>query len=147
MIAHTQTMFGSIAWVVIIMGACLLMAGAVSWRNGMLTTGLGMFFHALAYIGFTLFGHASLWLTYIVPNVLLSLALACYSVSMPLIHRQRPPWRLIFSFPLLLAVLLVLFSDTQAPRQLSSSLVMMGQCLLVIVLSHRHALPGGRTVS
>lgn len=144
MFAHTPTLFGSVALVAVIMGTCLILVGQLQQRDGMLTTGLGMLSHSLAYIGFTLFGHAPLWITYVLANTLLSVALAFYTVSLPLIHGRRPPWRLAFAFPLLLAVLLSLLIDTQAPRQLTACLVLFSQCLLIMHGSQRHAVSGGR---
>lgn len=49
MIAHTQTLFGAVALVAVIMGSCLILVGQLRHRDGMLTTGLGMLSHALAY--------------------------------------------------------------------------------------------------
>ncbi|VEE13473.1 GGDEF domain-containing protein [Ectopseudomonas mendocina] len=144
MIAHTQTLFGAVALVAVIMGSCLILVGQLRHRDGMLTTGLGMLSHALAYIGFTLFGLASMWLTYVLANTLLSTALAFYTVSLPLIHGRHPPWRLAFAFPLLLGVLLSLLIDTQEPRQLVACLLLFSQCLVILHLSRRHAVPGGR---
>ncbi|MDH0621680.1 hypothetical protein N5C38_03425 [Pseudomonas chengduensis] len=91
MIAHTQTLFGAVALVAVIMGSCLILVGQLRHRDGMLTTGLGMLSHALAYIGFTLFGQVSMWISYVLANTLLSTALAFYTVSLPLIHGRRPP--------------------------------------------------------
>ncbi|WP_192985356.1 GGDEF domain-containing protein [Pseudomonas sp. EggHat1] len=144
MIAHTQTLFGAVALVAVIMGSCLILVGQLRHRDGMLTTGLGMLSHALAYIGFTLFGQASIWLTYVLANTLLSTALAFYTVSLPLIHGRRPPWRLAFAFPLLLGVLLSLLVDTQEPRQLVACLLLFTQCLVILRLSRIHAVAGGR---
>jgi diguanylate cyclase (GGDEF)-like protein len=144
MIAHTQTLFGSLALVAVITGSCLILAGQLNRRDGMLTTGLGMLSHALAYVGFTLFGQASLWLTYVLANTLLSTALAFYTVSIPLIRGKRPPWRLAFALPLLLGLLLSALINTEAPRQLTASLVLLLQCMLIIYYSRRYALPEGR---
>ncbi|MBQ0779052.1 MAG: GGDEF domain-containing protein, partial [Pseudomonas sp.] len=60
MIAHTPTIFASVAWVAMIMAFCLLVVGRFNQRDGMLTVGAGLLAHALAYVCFTLFGHASL---------------------------------------------------------------------------------------
>ena len=144
MIAHTQTLFGAVALVAVIMGSCLILVGQLRNRDGMLTTGLGMLSHSLAYVGFTLFGQASMWVTYILANVLLSTALSLYTVSLPLIHGQRPPWRLAFAFPLLLGVLLSLLIDTQEPRQLVACILLFTQCLVILHLSRIHAVAGGR---
>jgi diguanylate cyclase (GGDEF)-like protein len=144
MVAHTQTLFGAVALVAVIMGSCLILVGQLRHRDGMLTTGLGMFSHALAYIGFTLFGQASMWLTYVLANTLLSTALALYTVSLPLIHGRRPPWRLAFAFPLALGVLLSLLIDTEEPRQLVACVLLFSQCLVILHLSRIHAVLGGR---
>lgn len=144
MIAHTQTLFGSIALVAVITGSCLILVSQLNRRDGMLTTGLGMLSHALAYIGYTLFGHAPLWLSYVAANTLLSVALAFYTVSIPLIRGEQPPWRLAFAFPLLLGLLLTLLIDTQEPRQLTACIVLLSQCVLIIRYTLRHALPEGR---
>ncbi|MGG2398363.1 GGDEF domain-containing protein [Pseudomonas sp. SH1-B] len=144
MVAHTQTLFGAVALVAVIMGTCLLLVGRLQRRDGMLTTGVGMLVHALAYVGYTLFGHASLWITYVLANTLLSIALAFYTVSLPLIGGERPSWRLAFAFPLLLCTLLALLIDTQAPRQLTACLLLFSQCLLIMRLTWRYALPDGQ---
>lgn len=144
MIAHTQTLFGAVALVAVIMGSCLILVGQLRHRDGMLTTGLGMLSHSLAYIGFTLFGQVSMWITYVLANVLLSTALSFYTVSLPLIHGRRPPWRLAFAFPLLLGVLLSLLIDTQEPRQLVACVLLFTQCLVILHLSRLHAVAGGR---
>ncbi|AVO53141.1 GGDEF domain-containing protein [Ectopseudomonas mendocina] len=144
MIAHTQTLFGAVALVAVIMGSCLILVGQLRHRDGMLTTGLGMLSHSLAYIGFTLFGQASMWITYVLANVLLSTALSFYTVSLPLIHGRRPPWRLAFAFPLLLGVLLSLLIDTQEPRQLVACVLLFTQCLVILHLSRLHTVAGGR---
>ncbi|MCU1716156.1 GGDEF domain-containing protein [Pseudomonas sp. 5P_3.1_Bac2] len=144
MIAHTQTLFGSIALVAVITGSCLALAGQLNSRDGMLTTGLGMLSHALAYVGYTLFGHAPMWLTYVLANTLLSAALAFYTVSIPLIRGKRPPWRRAFALPLLLGVVLSLLINTEGPRQLSACAVLLLQCMIIIYYSHQYALPAGR---
>lgn len=144
MIAHTQTLFGAVALVAVIMGSCLILVGQLRHRDGMLTTGLGMVSHALAYIGFTLFGQVSMWISYVLANTLLSTALAFYTVSLPLIHGRRPPGRLAFAFPLLLGALLSLLIDTQEPRQLVACLLLFTQCLVILRLSRTHAVSGGR---
>jgi len=144
MVAHTQTLFGAVALVAVIMGSCLILVGQLRHRDGMLTTGLGMLSHSLAYIGFTLFGQVSMWISYVLANTLLSTALAFYTVSVPLIQGRRPPWRLAFTFPLLLGVLLTLLIDTEEPRQLLACLLLFTQCLVILHLSRIHAVPGGR---
>ena len=144
MIAHTQTLFGSVALVAVIMSGCLILVGQFNRRDGMLTAGQGMLCHALAYVAYTLFGHAPLWLTYGLANTLLSLALAFYTLSIPLIHGQQPPWRLIFALPACMAVLLALLIDTQEPRQLAACLVLISQCMLIVHFAQRFALPKGR---
>lgn len=144
MIAHTQTLFGALAMVAVITGSCLIIAGQLNSRDGMLTTGLGMLSHALAYVGYTLFGHAPLWLTYVLANTLLSTALAFYTVSIPLIRGKRPPWRLAFALPLVLGVLLSALINTEGPRQVSACLVLLLQCMIIMHYSHKYALPEGR---
>ena len=144
MIAHTQTLFGSVALVAIIMSSCLILVGQFNRGNGMLTAGLGMLCHSLAYVAYTLFGHAPLWLTYGVGNTLLSMAMAFYTLSIPLIHGQPPPWRLIFAFPAGMALLLGLLISTQEPRQLAACVVLISQCMLIVRFAHRFALPKGR---
>jgi diguanylate cyclase (GGDEF)-like protein len=144
MIAHTQTLFGSMALVAVITGLCLILAGQFNRRDGTLTIGLGMLSHSLAYIGFTLFGQAPLWITYALANTLLSLALAFYTISIPLIRGQEPPLRLAFALPLIQCLLLTLLINTQAPRQLVACLVLLIQCAIIIRYSLKYALPGGK---
>ncbi|KRW61004.1 GGDEF domain-containing protein [Pseudomonas sp. TTU2014-080ASC] len=144
MIAHTQTLFGSMALVAVITGICLILAGQFNRRDGTLTIGLGMLSHALAYICFTLFGQASLWVSYALGNTLLSTALALYCLSIPLIRGHHPPWRLVLAFPVLQLLLLTLLIDTQAPRQLVACAVLLSQCAIIMRYSLRYALPNGR---
>ncbi|GIZ10664.1 GGDEF domain-containing protein [Pseudomonas sp. NCCP-436] len=144
MVAHTQTLFGAVALVAVLMGSCLILVGRLDHRDGMLTTGLGMLSHSLAYVGYTLFGHAPLWISYVLANTLLSTAMAFYTVSLPLIHGRPPPWKLAFTFPVVQVVLLTVLLNTQIPRQLTACMVLLCQCLLVFHFSRRYSVPGGR---
>ncbi len=143
MVAHSQTLFAAVALVAIVMGGCLFLAGQFRQRSGMLTTGCGMLCHAFAYVCYSLFDHTSLWISYVLANTLLSTALACYSISIPLIHKRQPRWLLAFAFPLLLCVLLALLIDTLAPRQMTASLMLFGQCVYIFHLARKHAIAGG----
>ena len=82
MIAHTPTLFAAVALVATIMAFCLLLVGQFNRRDNLLLTGCGLLAHALAYVCYTVYGHAPLWLSYGVGNSLLSLALAFYSASL-----------------------------------------------------------------
>lgn len=144
MIAHTPTIFASVAWVAMIMAFCLLVVGRFNQRDGMLTVGAGLLAHALAYVCFTLFGHASLWVTYAVPNALLSVAVACYTASIFRIAEHRVPWLWLFSLPLCQIVLLTLLLNTLEPRTLVASVILMIQCAFIIRWASHFAQPGGR---
>src|SRR5690606_41072479 len=99
MIPHTPTLFGSVALVAILMGGCLLLAGQFNRRDGLITCGGGLLAHALAYVCFTVYGHAELWLTYVVGNSLLSTALALYAASIYRVGGLPVPWLLLLSLP------------------------------------------------
>lgn len=144
MIAHTPTIFASVAWVAMIMAFCLLVVGRFNQRDGMLTVGAGLLAHALAYVCFTLFSHASLWITYALPNSLLSVALAFYTASIFRIAEHRVSWLWLFSLPLCQIVLLTLLLDTLEPRTLVASGILMIQCALIIRWAAQFAQPGGR---
>ncbi|WOD12869.1 GGDEF domain-containing protein [Pseudomonas sp. NyZ704] len=144
MIAHTPTIFASVAWVAMIMAFCLLVVGRFNQRDGLLTVGAGLLAHALAYVCFTLFGHASLWVTYAVPNSLLSVAVAFYTASIFRIAEHRVPWLWLFSLPLCQIVLLTLLLNTLEPRTLVASGILMIQCAFIIRWAAHFAQPGGR---
>lgn len=144
MIAHTPTIFASVAWVALIMAFCLLVVGRFNQRDGMLTVGAGLLAHALAYVCFTLFGHAPLWVTYAVPNSLLAVAVAFYTASIFRIADQHVPWLWLFSLPLCQIVLLTLLLDTLEPRTLVASGILMIQCAFLIRWAAHFAQPGGR---
>lgn len=74
MIAHTPTLFAAVALVATILAFCLLLVGPSNRRNDVWLTGCGLLAHALAYVCYTVYGHAPLWLSYGVGNSLLSLA-------------------------------------------------------------------------
>ncbi len=139
MIAHTPTIFASVAWVALIMAFCLLLVGRFNQRDGLRLAGCGLLSHALAYVCYTQFGHASLWITYLAGNSLLSLALAFYTASIFTINALPVPWKTIFIFPLLMALLLALQIDTTEPRMLTSTTILMLQCGLIILYARRHA--------
>lgn len=145
MIAHTPTIFASVAWVALIMAFCLLVVGRFNSRDGMLTVGAGLLAHALAYVCFTLFGHASLWMTYAVPNSLLAVAMAFYTASIFRIADHRVPWLWLFSLPLCQIALLTLLLNTLEPRTLAASGILMIQCALLIRWAAHFAQPGGRS--
>lgn len=52
------TLFACVALVATIMAFCLILVGQFNQRDGLLTIGFGLLAHALAYIGYTLYGHA-----------------------------------------------------------------------------------------
>lgn len=144
MIAHTPTLFGCVALVATIMAFCLILVARFTRRDGVLTTGYGLLAHALAYVCYTLYGHAPLWLTYGAANTLLSVALAFYGVSIFRVREAPVPWRRIFSVPVLMLGCMVLLFDNREHRMLAASLVLSLQCLLIILWARRHAQPAGR---
>lgn len=142
--AHTPTLFASVALVATTMAICLIVAGQLKLRDGLFTTGCGLFAHSFAYVCYTLYGHAPLWLTYGLGNSLLSVALAFYTISIFRIRGLRTPWLFISSLPLLMVVLMVVLIDTREPRMLASSSVLSVQCLLIMIWAYRNAQSGGR---
>lgn len=144
MIAHTPTLFAAVALVATIMAFCLLLVGQFNRRDNLLLTGCGLLAHALAYVCYTVYGHAPLWLSYGVGNSLLSLALAFYLASLFRVREQRVPWQLVFSIPAFMLVALMLLLDTLEPRMLLATLVLMLQCSLIFYWSRRHAERPGR---
>ncbi len=144
MIAHTPTLFASVALVATIMAFCLILVGQFNRRDALFTTGCGLTAHALAYVCYTLHGQASLWLTYGVANVLLATALTFYIVGMLRIQGLSVPWRRLLSLPALMAGLMLLLIDTREPRMLAACVVLIAQCLLLIRCAYLHAAPGRR---
>lgn len=144
MIAHSPTIFASVAWVALIMAFCLLVVGRFNQRDGLLTVGAGLLAHAMAYICFMLHGTAPLWLTYGVANTLLSVALAFYSTSIFRINQQTVPWLRVFCPPLIMGLLMMILLETREPRMLAASVVLMGQCVLIILWASQLRQPGGR---
>ncbi|MFT0517335.1 GGDEF domain-containing protein [Pseudomonas faucium] len=144
MIAHTPTLFAAVALVATILAFCLLLVGPSNRRNDVWLTGCGLLAHALAYVCYTVYGHAPLWLSYGVGNSLLSLALAFYSASLFRVREQAMPWRLIFIIPACMLVGLMLLLDTLEPRMLLATLVLMLQCALILYWARRYAERPGR---
>ena len=138
MIAHTPTLFAAVALVATIMAFCLLLVGWSSRRDNVWLTGCGLLAHALAYVCYTVYGHAPLWLSYGVGNSLLSLALAFYLASLFRVRDQVMPWRLIFIIPACMLVGLMLLLDTLEPRMLLATLVLMLQCAMILYWARRH---------
>src|SRR5690606_26921453 len=100
--------------------------------------------HALAYVCFTVYGHAELWLTYVVGNSLLSTALALYAASIYRVGGLPVPWLLLLSLPTTMLVGLGTLIGTQEPRMLLACLVLILQCLLIMHLAYRYGRVGGR---
>ncbi|MGF6094840.1 GGDEF domain-containing protein [Pseudomonas sp. 18175] len=144
MIAHTPTLFGCVALVATIMAFCLILVGQFNQRDGLLTIGFGLLAHALAYVGYTFYGHAPLWFTYGVANSLLAVALAFYGASLFRIVELPVSWWRVFAPAALMLVLMVSLIDTLEPRMLAASLVLMLQCALIIYWTLRHIPPQGR---
>lgn len=144
MIAHTPTLFASVALVATIMGGCLLLTGQFNRRDGLITGGTGLLAHALAYVCYTLYGHAGLWLTYMVGNTLLSTAMMFYSASIYRIVERPVPWLKLACAPALMLGGLAILLDTLEPRMLLACLVLSFQCLTVLYLAHRYGRLGGR---
>ncbi|MBI6944289.1 GGDEF domain-containing protein [Pseudomonas putida] len=144
MIAHTPTLFAAVALVATILAFCLLLVGQPNRRDNLWLTGCGLLAHALAYVCYTVYGHAPLWLSYGLGNSLLSLALAFYSASLFRVREQAVPgWR-IFVLPALMLVGLMLLLDTLEPRMLLASLVLMLQCGMILYWARRHVERPGR---
>lgn len=144
MIAHTPTLFGCVALVATIMAFCLILVGQFNGRDGLLTIGFGLLAHALAYVGYTFYGHAPLWFTYGAANSLLAVALAFYGASLFRIVELPVPWSRVFAPAALMLVLMVSLIDTLEPRMLASSIVLMVQCTLIIYWTLRHIPALGR---
>lgn len=144
MIAHTPTIFASVALVAITMVACLVIVGRFRREDGLFTIGCGLLAHACAYVCYTLYGHASLWISYALANTLLSTALAFYTASIFRIRTLPVPWLAIFSLPAIMALCMALLVETREPRMLLSSVVLMVQCGLIVLWAHRTAAPEGR---
>lgn len=144
MIAHTPTLFACVALVATIMAFCLILVGQFNQRDGLLTIGFGLLAHALAYIGYTFYGHAPLWLTYGAANTLLAVALAFYGASVFRIVELPVAWWRVFAPAALMLVLMVSLIDTLEPRMLAATLVLMVQCSLIIYWTRRHIPAQGR---
>lgn len=132
MIAHTPTLFACVALVATIMAFCLILVGQFNRRDGLLTIGCGLLAHALAYVGYTFYGHAPLWFTYGAANTLLSVALAFYGASLFRIVELPVPWWRVFAPMLVMLVSMVSLIDTLEPRMLAASIMLMVQCTLII---------------
>lgn len=144
MVAHTPTLFASVALVATIMAFCLILVAQYNQRDGVLTTGVGLLAHAAAYVCYSLYGHGPLWLTYGVANTLLSIALGYYAISIFRIRDLTVPWLRVFSLPLVMLGSMALLIDTLELRMLAASLVLILQCLLIVCLAYRYSEPGGR---
>ena len=144
MIAHTPTLFAAVALVATILAFCLLLVGRSNRRDNLMLTGCGLLVHALAYVCYTVYTEAPLWLSYGLGNSLLSLALAFYTASLFRVREQVVPWRVIFVIPACMLVGLMLLLDTLEPRMLLATLVLMLQCSLILYWAWRHAERPGR---
>ncbi|NQD53876.1 GGDEF domain-containing protein [Pseudomonas sp. CM25] len=144
MIAHTPTLFAAVALVATILAFCLLLVGRSNRRDNLMLTGCGLLAHALAYVCYTVYAQAPLWLSYGLGNSLLSLALAFYTASLFRVREQRVPWRTVFVIPACMLVGLMLLLDTLEPRMLLATLVLMLQCSLILYWAWRHAERPGR---
>lgn len=144
MIAHTPTLFAAVALVATILAFCLLLVGQSNRQDNLWLTACGLLAHALAYVCYTVYGHAPLWLSYGVGNSLLSLALAFYSASLFRVREQAVPWRQVFIIPACMLVGLMLLLDTVEPRMLLATLVLMLQCTLILYWVRRHVERPGR---
>ncbi len=138
MIAHTPTLFAAVALVATILAFCLLLVGHGNRRDNLMLTGCGLLVHALAYVCYTLYAQAPLWLSYGLGNSLLSLALAFYTASLFRVRERVVPWRVIFIIPAFMLVGLMLLLDTLEPRMLLATLVLMLQCALILYWAWRH---------
>lgn len=139
MIAHTPTLFAAVALVATILAFCLLLVGRSNRRDNLLLTGCGLLVHALAYVCYTVYAQAPLWLSYGLGNSLLSLALAFYTASLFRVRQQVVPWRSIFIIPACMLAGLMLLLDTVEPRMLLATLVLMLQCSMILYWARRYA--------
>jgi diguanylate cyclase (GGDEF)-like protein len=139
MIAHTPTLFAAVALVATILAFCLLLVGRSNRRDNLSLTGCGLLVHALAYVCYTAYAQAPLWLSYGLGNSLLSLALAFYTASLFRVRQQSVPWRSIFIIPACMLVGLMLLLDTVEPRMLLATLVLMLQCSMILYWARRYA--------
>ncbi|WP_095064292.1 GGDEF domain-containing protein [Pseudomonas sp. Irchel s3f19] len=144
MIAHTPTLFAAVALVATILAFCLLLVGRSNRRDNLMLTGCGLLVHALAYVCYTLYVQAPLWVSYGLGNSLLSLALAFYSASLFRVREQVIPWRMIFVIPAVMLVGLMLLLDTLEPRMLLATLVLMLQCSMILYWARRYVERPGR---
>lgn len=144
MIAHTPTLFAAVALVATILAFCLLLVGRSNRRDNLLLTGCGLLVHALAYVCYTVYAQAPLWVSYGLGNSLLSLALAFYTASLFRVREQVVPWRVIFLIPACMLVGLMMLLDTLEPRMLLATLVLMLQCSMILYWAWRHAERPGR---
>ncbi|MCD5996628.1 GGDEF domain-containing protein [Pseudomonas sp. CDFA 602] len=144
MTAHTPTLFACVALVATIMAFCLILVGQFNRRDGLLTIGVGLLAHALAYVGYTFYGHAPLWFTYGAANTLLSVALAFYGASLFRIIELPVPWVKVFAPSALMLILMTSLINTLEPRMLASATVLMVQCALIIYWTRRHIPALGR---
>ncbi|MCF5195961.1 diguanylate cyclase, partial [Pseudomonas sp. PA-6-1H] len=126
------------------MAFCLILVGQFNQRDGLLTIGFGLLAHALAYIGYTFYGHAPLWLTYGSANTLLAVALSFYGASVFRVVELPVAWWRVFAPAALMLVLMVTLIDTLEPRMLAATVVLMVQCSLIIYWTHRHIPVQGR---
>ncbi len=126
------------------MAFCLILVGQFNRRDGLLTIGSGLLAHALAYVGYTLYGHAPLWFTYGAANTLLSVALAFYGASLFRIVELPVPWWRVFAPMLLMLGSMISLIDTLEPRMLAATIVLMAQCTLIIYWTLRYIPKQGR---
>ncbi|MCH4876308.1 sensor domain-containing diguanylate cyclase [Pseudomonas sp. TMW22090] len=144
MIAHTPTLFACVALVATIMAFCLILVGQFNQRDGLLTIGFGLLAHALAYVGYTFYGHAPLWLTYGAANTLLAVALAFYGASLFRIIELPVAWWRVFAPAVLMLTLMASLIETLEPRMLAATGVLMVQCALIIYWTRRYIPAQGR---
>ena len=144
MVAHTPTIFASVALVAMVMAFCLMLTGQFKRRDGMLIAACGLLSHALAYVCYTVYAEVPLWLGYGVANTLLALALAFYSASIFRIRSLAVPWRTIFALPALMALALAVLIDTREPRMFAAALLLSVQCTLIMHWAWRHGRGDGR---
>lgn len=144
MIAHTPTLFACVALVATIMAFCLILVGQFNQRDGLLTIGFGLLAHALAYVGYTFYGHAPLWFTYGAANAMLAVALAFYGASLFRVVELPVPWWRVFAPVVLMLALMASLIDTLEPRMLAASIVLMVQCALIIYWTRRYIPAQGR---
>ena len=137
MYADVPTMFLAI----ILVGAVLAFSvGAVAdrrQRDGMPLWAVGLAFHTLAYVLFSLRGQISDVVSIVLANTFLSCAVATFTEGLYAFYQSRPPRKLIWLPVILVLLVFSLLLDQLVMRIIVGSLVFIAQCLLALSLMWR----------